>query len=172
MRCSRATLPASGIGRAGGCRRARKTICARCSPSALLSPRLIRHGVPPADRARAFGHDHALRHDALCARPPAADRAARPRATQALSRRAYALSRPAVAQYVQRRCRGVLSGGGIELVIPGRHVSAGPRIQRVIHLSLWIPGSLATLAPRNDSMAVEFQDIKTDVAVHYINEPA
>src|SRR5665213_1774354 len=39
-------------------------------------------------------------------------------------------------------------------------------------LGLWIPGSLALLAPRNDSGAVELQHVETDVAVDDINQPA
>src|SRR5665213_1865019 len=52
---------------------------------------------------------HALRHDPLRARSPAAGRCTGAHAAQALSRRAHGLSRCAVAQGVQRRCRDVLS---------------------------------------------------------------
>ena len=44
MRCSPATSPAIGTGRAAACRRAPKTICACCSPIGPSFRLLIAHG--------------------------------------------------------------------------------------------------------------------------------
>ncbi len=72
----------------------------------------LRPVVPPADRAWIFRPGDAVRGEPIRHQPSAAAAAGRPRAAQALSRRAYALSRPGLAHGLQHGRGEVLSGGG------------------------------------------------------------
>src|SRR6185312_5552810 len=66
----------------------------------------------------------------------------------------------AIAGAFHHRSRGFVAGGfdpeddhrvlHAFVVIPGRRVSDGPGIHTPMRCGLWIPGSLAPLAPRND----------------------